>query len=120
MLGALSEKIETPTSDRLLDVDNPHERAGRRLDSRHRKGSFAMMWFYCLMVALGTAEQDAAEATDWMKPATWNGNFWGPAATRARSTGELPALPTNPVMTHWAAWGQSTFLLAMQRKYCHL
>jgi Permuted papain-like amidase enzyme, YaeF/YiiX, C92 family len=66
-----------------------------------------MTWFYCLMVALGTAEQDAAEATDWMKPATWNGNFWGPAATRARSTGELPALPTNPVMTHWAAWGQS-------------
>src|SRR5258708_6095581 len=61
MLGALSEKIESPMSDRLVDVDNPCERAGRRLDSRHRKGSFAMTWFYCLMVALGTAEKDAAE-----------------------------------------------------------
>ncbi|HEX3451382.1 MAG TPA: YiiX/YebB-like N1pC/P60 family cysteine hydrolase [Isosphaeraceae bacterium] len=66
-----------------------------------------MMWFYCLMVALGTAEKDAAEATDWMKPATWQGNFWGPAATRARSTGALPPLPTNPVMTHWATWGKN-------------
>jgi hypothetical protein len=38
MLDAFSEKIESPTSDRLLDVDNPHERAGRRLDSRCRRG----------------------------------------------------------------------------------
>jgi Permuted papain-like amidase enzyme, YaeF/YiiX, C92 family/PEP-utilising enzyme, mobile domain len=59
------------------------------------------------MVALGTSEKDAAEATDWMKPATWQGNFWGPAATRARSTGALPPLPTNPVMTHWATWGKN-------------
>jgi len=68
-------------SARLVDDDNPIERAGRRLDSRCREGSFAMMWFYCLTVALGTSEKDAAEATDWMKPATWQGNFWGPAAT---------------------------------------
>jgi Permuted papain-like amidase enzyme, YaeF/YiiX, C92 family len=74
---------------------------------RFRKGSFAMMWFYSLIVVLGTADQGAAEATDWMKPATWQGNFWGPAATRARSTGALPPLPTNPVMTHWATWGKS-------------
>jgi Permuted papain-like amidase enzyme, YaeF/YiiX, C92 family len=93
-------------SDRLVDGDNAIERAGRRLDSRYRKGSFAMMWFYCLMVALGTGEKDAAEATDWMKPATWQGNFWGPDATRARSTGALPPLPTNRVMNHWATWGK--------------
>ena len=103
---ALPEKIEIPMSVWLVDADNPRERAGRRLDLRCREGRFAMMWFYCLMVALGTAEKDAAEATDWMKPATWQGNFWGPAATRARSTGELPPLPTNPVMTHWATWGK--------------
>ena len=42
-----------------------------------------------------------------MKPPTWQGNFWGPAATRARSTGALPPLPTNPVMTHWATWGKN-------------
>ena len=67
-----------------------------------------MTWFYCLMFALGTGDKDAAEATDWMKPATWQGNFWGPAATRARSTGALPPLPTNPVMTRWARWGKSS------------
>ena len=66
-----------------------------------------MMWFYCLMLALGTGEKDAAEATDWMKPATWQGNFWGPAATRARTTGALPPLPTNPVMTQRATWGKN-------------
>jgi hypothetical protein len=66
-----------------------------------------MLWLFSLMVALGTAQQDAAEATDWMKPASWQGNFWGPEATRARLTGQLPPLPANPVMTHWAKWGQT-------------
>ncbi|MDG3007749.1 YiiX/YebB-like N1pC/P60 family cysteine hydrolase [Paludisphaera mucosa] len=66
-----------------------------------------MTWFYCLIAAFGMAGKDAAETTDWMKPATWRGNFWGPAATRARSTGELPPLPTNPAMTRWADWGKA-------------
>jgi hypothetical protein len=46
-----------------------------------------MIRFFCLMVALGNTGQGAAEATDWMKPATWTGNFWGPAAVRARLAG---------------------------------
>ena len=29
------------------------------------------MWHYCVMVARGTAENDAEEATDWMKPMMW-------------------------------------------------
>ena len=41
-----------------------------------------MIWFCCWLLALGNYEQGAAEATDWMRPATWRGNFWGPAATR--------------------------------------
>jgi hypothetical protein len=65
-----------------------------------------MIWFYCLMVTLGRSEQGAAEATDWMKPPAWTGNFWGPAATRARATRQLPPLPTNPEMTRWKAWGR--------------
>ncbi|MFO0888565.1 MAG: YiiX/YebB-like N1pC/P60 family cysteine hydrolase [Isosphaeraceae bacterium] len=65
-----------------------------------------MMWFYGLVAVLGMAGKDAAEATDWMKPATWRGNFWGPEATRARETGELPPLPINPAMTRWAIWGK--------------
>jgi hypothetical protein len=69
--------------------------------------SFVMTWFYCLLVALGTAERGAAEATDWMKPTTWTGNFWGPAATRARLTGQLPPLTTNAAMTRWSNWGRN-------------
>ena len=106
-MDALTEKIEFPMSAGLVDVDNRLERAGGRLDSGCRNGSFAMIWFYCLMVALKTGEKDAAEATDWMKPATWHGSFWGPAATRARSTGALPPLPTNPAMNRWANWGKN-------------
>ena len=66
-----------------------------------------MLWFYCLMAGFGMAHNDASEATDWMKPAAWAGNFWGPEATRARSTGELPPLPTSPAMERWAAWGKA-------------
>jgi hypothetical protein len=66
-----------------------------------------MAWFLCLMVTFGSGEEGAAEATDWMKPSGWTGNFWGPAAARARVAGQLPPLPTNPTMTHWRSWGRS-------------
>jgi hypothetical protein len=102
------KKIDCPTSGRLADGDNFLSGPGVGSIRGVRPGSFAMTWFYCLMFALGTGDKDAAEATDWMKPATWQGNFWGPAATRARSTGALPPLPTNPVMTRWARWGKSS------------
>ena len=66
-----------------------------------------MIRFFCLMVALVNSEQGAAEATDSMKPPTWTGNFWGPAATRARSTGQLPPLPTNASLTRSRTWGRN-------------
>ena len=43
-----------------------------------------MGWFCLWMIALWNSEQGAMEATDSMKPAASRGNFWGPAATRAR------------------------------------
>lgn len=104
---ALPEKTEIPMSVRVVDADNPSRGPSVGSIQVAVMGTFAMTWFYCLMIVLGTSEQDAAEATDWMKPASWHGNFWGPAATRARSNGELPPLPTNPVMTHWSTWGKN-------------
>jgi hypothetical protein len=65
-----------------------------------------MIWFCCWIFALGNSERGAGEATDWMKPPTWMGNYWGPAATRARSAGQLPPLPTNAAMTRWSRWGR--------------
>jgi hypothetical protein len=69
------------------------------------EGSFA--WFCCWLMALATYERGPDEATDWMKPPAWTGNFWGPAATRARSAGQLPPLPMTPEMARWGSWGRS-------------
>jgi hypothetical protein len=65
-----------------------------------------MLWFCYWIIALGNSEPGAAEATDRMKPPTWTGNFWGPAATRARRTGQLPPLPTNTAMARWRSWSR--------------
>jgi hypothetical protein len=65
-----------------------------------------MIWLYYLMLTLGRPEQGAAEATDWMKPPAWSGNFWGPEATRARAAGQLPPPPANPAMGRWRDWGR--------------
>ena len=46
-----------------------------------------MAWLLLWIIALRDSERRATEATDWMKPAQWTGNYWGPTATRARSAG---------------------------------
>ncbi|MDR3622328.1 MAG: YiiX/YebB-like N1pC/P60 family cysteine hydrolase [Paludisphaera borealis] len=65
-----------------------------------------MLHIVCWMIALATHEPGAAEATDWMKPPTWSGNYWGPEATHARSVGSLPPLQSNPEMGSWQRWGR--------------
>ena len=65
-----------------------------------------MLYFIAWMIALATYEQGNAEPTDWMIPAGFSGNFWGPAAYRARLTGQLPPLPSNPEMARWQRWGR--------------
>jgi Permuted papain-like amidase enzyme, YaeF/YiiX, C92 family len=65
-----------------------------------------VLHFMCWMIALATYDTGAAEATDWMKPPSWSGNYWGPAATRARSDGNLPPLQSNPEMDRWNRWGR--------------
>ena len=65
-----------------------------------------MFWLYCWLIALATGEQISAEATDCMKPIDWPGNYWGPAASRARLTGQLPPLPMTPAMDRTRSWGR--------------
>jgi hypothetical protein len=68
----------------------------------------SLAWFCCWLIAVGTSTDGGAqEATDWMKPPAWSGNFWGPAASRARLAGELPPLPVTPAMARWSRWGRS-------------
>jgi hypothetical protein len=57
------------------------------------------------LVALWSSEPGSHEPSDRIRPAGWTGNYWGPAATRARSAGQLPPLPTDPTMTRWREWG---------------
>ena len=65
-----------------------------------------MLYVIAWMIRVSTTEHSAAEPTDWMKPPSWSGNFWGPAATRARGTGQLPPLPVSPAMTRWRDQGR--------------
>ena len=65
-----------------------------------------MLYFIAWMVALARYDQGAAEATDWIKPPSWSGNYWGPAATCARSAGQLAPLPSNQEMGRWNQWAR--------------
>jgi hypothetical protein len=67
-----------------------------------------MIWFCCWLISLASYDRGVAEATDWLRPPGWSGNYWGPAALRARLAGELPPLPVTPAMAHWARWGRET------------
>ena len=98
---------------RCTDVPPDHRApvgvAGRigRNSPRCNRG-ILLLWFCCWMLALSTGEPTSAELTDWMKPITWSGNYWGPAATRARMNGQLPPLAMTPAMARWSAWGRKT------------
>jgi hypothetical protein len=50
---------------------------------------------------------DGKEATDKLVPSTWKGNPWGPAATHARESGELPPIEMTPLMQQWDRWGRT-------------
>jgi hypothetical protein len=65
-----------------------------------------MFWLFKLAIVLTTHAHDGQEATDRLLPAGVSGNPWGPVATRARETGEMPALVITPKMTEWDLWGR--------------
>ncbi len=49
---------------------------------------------------------DGLEPTDRLIPAGWVGNPWGPAATAARKSGEIPPIPDTPSMKQWDQWAR--------------
>ena len=65
-----------------------------------------MLWFCCWMIALSKYDGSAGDTTDPMRPPGWTGNYWGPAAARARAAGQLPPLPANPEMVRRKQWGR--------------
>jgi hypothetical protein len=67
-----------------------------------------VLYFIAWIIALAVYERGNVEPTDWMKPPSYSGNFWGPAAWRARHMGQLPPLPSTPEMVDWQRWGRKT------------
>lgn len=60
---------------------------------------------WCLALTLNGPDNN--EATDRLVPPGWTANPWGPAATEARRTGELPPIRVTPLMAQWDRWGRS-------------
>jgi hypothetical protein len=58
-------------------------------------------------LAFALSSNDGKEATDRLIPASWQGNPWGPAATRAREIGDLPPIEMTPLMKQWDRWGRT-------------
>jgi Permuted papain-like amidase enzyme, YaeF/YiiX, C92 family len=65
------------------------------------------MWsfIWCLTTIFGG--HDGLEPTDRLIPPGWKGNPWGPVASRARATGEIPPIPMTPLMKQWDQWGRT-------------
>src|SRR5262249_8644695 len=49
---------------------------------------------------------DGKEPTDRLAPDWWQGNAWGPAATRARTQGLIPPIALTPQMKQWDRWSK--------------
>jgi hypothetical protein len=47
-----------------------------------------------------------AEMSERMAPPGWQGNFWGPEATKARHEGRMPPIVATPHMARWDQWGR--------------
>ena len=62
-----------------------------------------LLW---LLLVYNGGEDRGKEPTDLLIPPGWQGNPWGPAATAARKSGELPAIPDTPLMKQWDQWGR--------------
>jgi permuted papain-like amidase YaeF/Yiix C92 family enzyme len=60
-------------------------------------------WF-ALVVANAS---DGKEPTDKLIPSGYQGNPWGPVATKARESGGLPPIPMTTQMEQWDRWGKA-------------
>jgi hypothetical protein len=47
-----------------------------------------------------------AEMSERMAPPGWQGNFWGPEATKARHEGTIPPIVATQHMAQWDRWGR--------------
>jgi Permuted papain-like amidase enzyme, YaeF/YiiX, C92 family len=65
------------------------------------------MWTIVWLITILGNGGDGLEPTDRLVPPGWHGNPWGPEASRARKSGEIPPLPITPEMAKWDRWGKA-------------
>jgi hypothetical protein len=58
------------------------------------------------MLALVINAPQEAEMSERMAPPGWQGNFWGPEATKARHEGTMPPIVATSHMARWDRWGR--------------
>jgi Permuted papain-like amidase enzyme, YaeF/YiiX, C92 family len=68
---------------------------------------FSMLRIFGWFMILVLNANDGKEPTDKLVPASWQDNPWGPAATFARESGELPPIALTPAMRQWDKWGRT-------------
>jgi hypothetical protein len=64
------------------------------------------MWTFVCLISMVYNSHDGLEPTDRLIPPGWQGNPWGPEATQARLSGEIPPLEMTPAMRQWDQWGK--------------
>jgi hypothetical protein len=62
-----------------------------------------LLW---IVMAVNGGYDGGKEPTDKLVPPGFQGNPWGPAATAARKSGQLPPIPDTPAMVQWDQWGR--------------
>src|SRR5271165_6744204 len=70
------------------------------------RGKPEMTGIFGWVLALLLYPPQEAEMTERLAPAGWQGNYWGPEATKARHEGKMPPIVATPHMARWHLWGQ--------------
>jgi lysophospholipase L1-like esterase len=66
-----------------------------------------MLWLARWVLIFGAHAQDVGDLSQRFAPPGWQGNAWGPAATRARADGRVLSIAMTPEMTRWDKWGRT-------------
>ena len=64
--------------------------------------SLIIGWVFALLLH----PPQEAEMTEQLAPSGWQGNYWGPEATRARHEGKIPPIVATAHMARWDSWGK--------------
>jgi hypothetical protein len=74
--------------------------------TRINRGKTDMSGVFGWILALLLNPPHEAEMSERLAPLGWQGNYYGPEATRARHEGRMPPIVVTPHMARWERWGK--------------